>query len=159
MINILEEHDIDYFVTCVIEDPTTISGRTNYKKNQGKSNMIIYDSVKDNLMSVITPLNTTKECFDTLTNIYEKKAHPQKMHLKNKLCNMNMEKDETMASFFTNISQVKDQLVSIGVEMDEDDIIQTHIDGIPSSWETFLVVVNGREERSNFKILWHDCIQ
>ena len=59
--------------------------------------MIIYGSVKDNLMSVITPLNTTKECFDTLTNIYEKNASTQKRDLKNKLRNMNMEKDETVA--------------------------------------------------------------
>ena len=47
---------------------------------------------------------------------------------------MNMEKDDTVASFFTNISQVKDQLLIIGVNMDEDDLLQTTIDGIPSSW-------------------------
>ena len=70
-----------------------------------------------------------------------------------------MEKDEIVASFFTNISQVKDQLASIGVKMDDDDILQTTIDGIPTSWETFLAMVNGREEHPNFKILWNDCIQ
>ena len=42
---------------------------------------------------------------------------------------------------------------------DEDDLTQTSIDELPSSWETFLVAVNGREEHPNFKILWHDCIQ
>ena len=67
--------------------------------------------MKDNIMLVITPLNMTKECFDTLTNIYEKKAPTQKRDLKNKFCNMKMEKDEIVASFFTNISQVKEQLV------------------------------------------------
>ena len=81
----------------------------------------------------------------THTNLYENKAPTQKSDLKNKLCNMNMEKEETVASFFTNISQVKDQLVSIGVEMDKDDLLQTVIDGLPSSWETFLTTVNGRE--------------
>ena len=115
--------------------------------------------MKDNLMSVITPLKTEKECFDTLTNLYEKKAPTQKRALKNKLRNMKMEKDETVAYFFTNISQVKDQLASIGVEIDEDDLLQTAMYRIPSSWETFLVVVNGREEQPNFEILWHDCIQ
>ena len=73
MINILSRHDLDSFVTTVIEEPTANVGRTNYKKNQAKAKMIIYDSVKENLMSVITPLKTTKECFETLTNIYEKK--------------------------------------------------------------------------------------
>ena len=66
--------------------------------------------MKDNLVSVITPLKTIKECFSTLTNIYEKKAPNQKRDLKNKLCSMKMEKDEAMASFFKIISQVKDKL-------------------------------------------------
>ena len=66
---------------------------------------------------------------------------------------MNMERDETIASLLTNISQVKDQLASIGVETDEDDLLKTTIDGILSSWDTFLVVVNGREEHPSFKII------
>ena len=102
-INILKEHDLDYFVTTVIEESTKNEGRTDYKKNQAKEKRIIYDSMKDNLMSVITPLKKTMECFDTLANIYEK-APTQKRALKNNLCNMKMERDETIDSFFTNIS-------------------------------------------------------
>ena len=56
VINILEEHDLDSFVATMIEEPTTNARRTNYKKNQEKEKRIIYDSVKDNLMSMITPL-------------------------------------------------------------------------------------------------------
>ena len=78
MINILEEHDIDSFVTSVIEEPTTNTGKKIYKKNQAKAKRIIYDSMKDNLMPVITPLKTAKECFDTLMNLYEKKDPTQK---------------------------------------------------------------------------------
>ena len=65
VLNILKEHDLDYFVTIVIEESTKNEGRTNYKKNQAKEKRIIYDSVKDNLMSVITPLKMANECFDT----------------------------------------------------------------------------------------------
>ena len=64
---------------------------------------------------------------------------------------MNMEKDETMESFFTNISHVKDQIVGIDVYTNEYDILQTVIEGLPSSWETFLVAVNGREEKPKFQ--------
>ena len=110
-------------------------------------------------MTVITPLKTKKECFDTLTNLYEKKDPTQKRDLKNKLRNMKMERDEIATSFFTNISQVKDQLASIGVEMGEDDLLRTTIDEIPSSWETFVAAVNEREEKPNFERIWHDCIQ
>ena len=55
-------------------------------------------------MHVSTPLKTDKECFDTLTNLYEKKALSQKRALENKCWNLNMEKDEFLASLFTKIS-------------------------------------------------------
>ena len=143
--NLLGEHDLDSFMTFMVEEPTTNVARINYNKNQPKSKRIIYDSMKDNLVSMITQLKKTKECFETLTNLYEKKYLSQKRALKKRLCNLNMEKDETEASFFSNISQVRDQLASIIMVMDEGDQLQTTIDGLPSSWETFLAAVNGRE--------------
>ena len=100
--------------------------------------------MKDNLMPVITPLKTVKECLDTLTNFYEKKTLSQKRELKNKLQNLNMEKDRTIASFFTKISQVRDQIMSIGVTVDDDYLIQIVIDSLPSSWKTFFSIINGQ---------------
>ena len=159
VLNLLKEHDIDSFMNSVVEQPTTNAIRINCKKNQAKEKRIIYEYVKDNLMSMTTPFKTTKECFETLMNLYEKKAPTQNTDLKNKLHNLNMEKDETIASFFTNISQGKYHLVGIGVVTNEDDLLQTAIDGIPSSWDTFLAALNGREVDQNLEILWHDCIQ
>ena len=88
----------------MVEDPNTNARHTNYKKYQSKYKWIIYDSMKDNLMPIITPLKTVKECFDTMTNLYLKKAPSQKRELKNKIQNLNMEKYEIVASFLTNIS-------------------------------------------------------
>ena len=77
VLNILEEHDLDSFVTTVIEDSTTNARIINYNNNQSNEKRIIYESMKDNLMSVMTPLNMTKDFFDTLTNLYESKAPTQ----------------------------------------------------------------------------------
>ena len=65
-------------------------GYINYKKNQSKDRRIIYDSMKEKLMFEITPLKIANECFDTLENLYEKKAPSQKRELKNKPHNLNM---------------------------------------------------------------------
>ena len=110
-------------------------------------------------MLVITPFKTAKECFDTLTNLYERKAPNQKRVPKNKLRTLKLEKGEGVAYFFTYISQVRDQLLAIGVTVDDDDLVQTVVDGLPSSWETFLSIVNGCEVQPNFEILWNDCLQ
>ena len=97
VLNTLEEHDLDVYTTIVVEESTTNVGRFNFKKNQAKDDMIIYDLVKGNLMSMITLLKTTKECVDTLMNLYEKKALSQNMDLKYKIWNLNMEKDKDVA--------------------------------------------------------------
>ena len=133
VLNIIEEHDLDGYFSNVVEDPTFNARCIHFKKNQDKSKRIIYDSMKYNLMSVITLLKTAKECFGTMTNIYEKKESSPKRSLKNTLWTIKMEKDETMSSFFTKSSQVRDKIASIGVMVDEDDLLQTSIDGLTSS--------------------------
>ena len=77
VLNILEDHEFYSFVPIVVEEPTTNEGKINFKKNQAKPTHIIFDSVKDNFMSMIIPLKTARECFDTLTNIFKKKALSQ----------------------------------------------------------------------------------
>ena len=81
MTTILEENDLDDIVFNVSEEPTSNAGRLAYKKH-AKDRRIIYDSVKETVMPNITALKTAKECFDTLTNLYEKKAPSQKRVLK-----------------------------------------------------------------------------
>jgi hypothetical protein len=70
-----------------------------------------------------------------------------------------MEKDDFVASFFTKISQLIDQLLVIGVTIDDDDLVQSVVDGLPSSWETFLARINARKNQPDFERLWHDCLQ
>jgi hypothetical protein len=72
--NILEEGDLDELVTRLIEEPTSNTGRATYKKRQAKAKRVIFDSVKDNIMPLIAHLRITKECFDALADLYEKKA-------------------------------------------------------------------------------------
>ena len=72
---------------------------------------------------------------------------------------MKLSKDESVGSFFTKIAQVRDQLLAIGITVDDDDLVQTVVDGLPSSWETFMASVCGRENQLTFERFWNDCIQ
>ena len=148
---LLDETDLDDIVFNVIEEPTTNDGRLAYKRKQGKARRIISDSIKELVMPNITSLKTAKECFDTLVNLYEKKALSQKRVLKKRLQTLKLNKDESVGSFFTRITQVRDQLIAIGITVDDDDLVQTVVDGLPSSWETFKTSVCGRENHQPLK--------
>jgi hypothetical protein len=54
-------------------------------------------------MHVMNPIMTTTECMDTLVNHYEKKAPSHKRNLKHKLKYLNMEKGESVVSFYSKI--------------------------------------------------------
>jgi hypothetical protein len=104
IMNILHEHDLEQYVTSMMEEPTSNAGRTTFRKSQTKAKRIIFDSVKDSIMPTMTSLMTAKQCMDTLVNLYEKKAPSQKRTLKHKLKYLKMEKGESVASFFSRIS-------------------------------------------------------
>ena len=101
---ILDENDLDDIVLNVREETTTNAGRIAYKRKQGKARRIIYDSVRESVMPNITSLKIAKECFDTLANLYEKKASSQKRVLKKSLRTLKLNKDEGVSSFFTKIA-------------------------------------------------------
>ena len=143
VLNILEESDLDDLVTRVVEEPTIAQGRAAFKKKQAKAKRVIFDSVKDNLMDLLALLGTAKECFNALANLYEKKAPTQRRVLKKQLRSVRMEKDEKVATFFSRIAQIRDQLLAIGDKVEDDDLVQTVFDGLPTTWETFLASVNG----------------
>ena len=101
---ILEENDLDDLVFNTIEEPTSNAGRIAFTKKQAKTRRIIYDSVKETLMPTITTLKIAKECVDTVTKLYEKKAPNEKRVLKKRICTLKMNKDEGFGPFFTNIA-------------------------------------------------------
>jgi hypothetical protein len=156
--NILQEHDLEKYVTTVVEEPTNNAGRMTFRKIQSKAKRIIFDSVKTSIMSAMTLLKTAKDCMDTLVNSYEKHAPSQNRTLKHKLKYLKMEKGESMESFCSRIAQIGDHLLVIGVTVDDDDLLWAIFYGLPSSWETFLSSVSGREIQPMFERLWHDCL-
>jgi len=44
--NILQEHDLEKYVTTVVEEPMNNAGRMDFRKSQAKAKKIIFDSIK-----------------------------------------------------------------------------------------------------------------
>jgi hypothetical protein len=128
--NILQEHDLEQYVTTVVEEPMNNVGRATFRKSQEKAKQIIFDSVKESIMPAMTSLMTTKDCMDTLVSLYEKQAPSQKRTLKNKRNYLKMGKGESVASFCSRIAQIIDQLLVTRVTVDDDDLVQAIFYGL-----------------------------
>ena len=70
-----------------------------------------------------------------------------------------MDKNETVASFFSRMSQLKEQLLAVGAQTKEDDFIGAAIDELPDSWAPFISYVCGRGQSPSFEGFWHDCLE
>ena len=64
--NILQEHDLEQYLTTMVEEAMNNVGRVAFRKSQTKAKQIIFDSVKDSIKPTMTSLMTAKDCMDTL---------------------------------------------------------------------------------------------
>ena len=113
IVNILEENDLEDFISREIEEPTTNTARASYKRKQTKAKRIIFYSIKDNMTPIIGHLRTAKDCFDALKNLYEKKTPTHKRILKKQLRTLKMGNDDIVATFFSKIAQPKINLLQL----------------------------------------------
>jgi hypothetical protein len=79
--------------------------------------------------------------------------------LKSQLQSTKMAKGDTVSIFFMKISEIKEQLETIGEIMSDRELVLTTLNNLPKTWEPFLQSISGREALLTFDHLWTDCTQ
>ena len=93
---------------------------------------ILIESIKDNLIPYVSELKKPKEIFDALARLYESKNTSRKMTLRNQLRITKMNKNDTIATYFIKISQIKDQLIAINEQIDDSELTTLTLNGFPT---------------------------
>ena len=109
-----------------------------HKKNLVKANKIIVDSVTDQLVPQVSSLKTLKEMFDSLNKLFEGKNINQKMTLRKQLKNAKIQNAETIQSYFTRFSQIKEEIEVVEEEVENAEIVIPTLNGLPGSWDSFI---------------------
>ena len=86
-----------------------------------------------------------KEVFDALMKLFEGKNIDRKMTLRNQLKNVKIQNSETMQSYFTRVSQIKEQLEAVEEKV-EGEIVMTTLNGLPRSWDSFIQGICARKK-------------
>ena len=111
---ILEEHDLEGFIENEVPEPEGDEAKARHKKSLIKAKRIIADSIKDHLIPHVSSLKTLKEMFDALSRLYEGKNINRKMTLRAQLMGVKMQDLESIQSYFTRVSQLREQIEAIG---------------------------------------------
>jgi hypothetical protein len=95
--------------------------------------------------------------YDVLKNMFESNNTNIALALKHQLQNLKMPKDDTITTFFMNISEIRDQLSAIGETIIDRELVMITLNALPIHWEPFIQSINGREDLPQFDRLWEDC--
>ena len=76
--------------------------------------------------------------FDSLTKLFEEKKISGKMTLRNLLKNVKIQNAETIQSYFTRVSQIKEQPEAVEEEVENAEVVIATLNGLPGSWDSFI---------------------
>ena len=102
-----------------------------HKNKMVMAKRIIADSIKDHLIPQMSSLKTPKAMFDSLTKLFEGKNINWKMTLRNQLKNVKIQNAETIQSYFTRVSQIKEQLEAVDEEVEKCRYCNDHLESSP----------------------------
>jgi hypothetical protein len=128
-----------------------------FKDGDINSMSIIVDYIKEYLIPYISHLDSCKNMYDALTNLFLVKNIGQVMSLKNELRDMKMNDDDNITSYFVKISQLRDQIQAIEEIISEKKLVNIILNGPPKMWDAFATSMNTRKEYPTFEELWTCC--
>ena len=75
------------------------------------------------------------------------------------LKNVKMQDIESIQSYFTRVSQIREQIEVVGDLVEEAELVMTTMNGLPRSWDPFIKGICSRRKLMKFSKLWEDCTQ
>ena len=82
-----------------------------------------------------------------------------KMILRNQLKNVKICNAETIQSYFTRVSKIKEQLEAVDEEVENAEIVMTTLNGLPRTWDSFFQGICAKKKLVKFSRLWEECSQ
>jgi hypothetical protein len=116
------------------KNPTTLA---SHEKKEIKAKRVILDSAKDHLIPHLSKKNMTKEMFDALVGLFQRNNMNMNMVLRNKLKSVQMYRSNNVINYFMRITQVRDQITSIGEKIEDTNLVNVALNGLTKSREPF----------------------
>ena len=93
-----------------------------------------------------------------MTDLFQSRSNQRKLAFKDKLRKIKMEKGDSIPKYLTKFVQCRDELGSVGVSVDDGDLVSLALLGLLKSWHSYEDSFNGREKLSGWEQLWSDLV-
>eukprot|EP00253_Pinus_taeda_P014368 PITA_14368 len=128
-------------------------------KGEVKAKKIIRDSIDKRLVAYVSELNNSKEIYDRLVCLFKVNDANQVLFLRNKPKEIKKGKDENMQAYFLRITEIKNDLLSIGEVIPDKEMALTTLGGLLSEWYIFRTTLLNNNVIPRFEELMARCIQ
>eukprot|EP00253_Pinus_taeda_P001744 PITA_01744 len=152
---------LDHVRGNIVEPPSNASdaARDKWKTREVKTKKIIWDSIDKHLVAYISDLNTSKEIYDKLVSLFKVNDANQVLFLRNTLKEIKKGKYESMQAYFLRITEIRNNLLSIGETITDREMAFTTLGGLPSEWYVFKTTLLNNNVIPGFEELMGRCIQ
>ena len=155
----LEENEVKDFALIAVPVPNDAVQQASWRKSDVKARKILMVSMTNHLLSVTAKKETTKEMFDALKKLFERDSTSGSIALRTQLHTIKMTILEFVASYFTRVIELRDQLGDIGETIYDRELSIYILRGLPNSWESFVQSVSGHSKVPKFDKLWAVCTE
>jgi len=155
---VLDDNGLKEFIDAEFPKPTDASQVEAWQKKTAKCRRILLEGVKDHIVSSLHGKASLYLMWKALKDLFQSKSDQRKLALKDKLKNIKCEKGDSMPKYFTKFTQCRDELGSVGVTVDDEDLVSLALLGLLKSWHSYQDSVNGWEKFPGWERLWSNLV-
>lgn len=111
ILNLIENEVMDHIKGSIMQPPKDdTQAHARFMKGEVRARRILIESIKDSLIPYVSKLETTKDIYDKLVELFSVSTTGQVISLRQELYKLKMSKEDGIASYFTRILEIRDQL-------------------------------------------------
>ena len=127
---VLDDNGLKEFIDANVPKPTDVSQFRDWQKKTAKCRRILLEGVRDHIMSSLHGKASPYLMWKELIYLFQSKSDQRNLVLKDKLRNIKCEKGDSMPKYFTKFTQCRDELGSVGVTGDDEDLVRLALLGL-----------------------------
>ena len=125
--------------------PTDAAAKIVFDKKDIKAKRILLDAIKDHVIPHISGKSHAHLMRTALNKLYQSSNENKKMVLREKLKGIRMNKGENMVAYLTRITQVRDELGTVGEVVQGAELVCVALNGMIKPWVVFVESVVAHE--------------
>ncbi|GAV73510.1 zf-CCHC domain-containing protein/UBN2_2 domain-containing protein, partial [Cephalotus follicularis] len=123
------------------ETESLSSSTAEWDKSDRKARSLIRLCLADSVLVNVATEPTAKDLWTKLESLYQSKSLVNKLFLRKKLYNLRMKDGDNFSNHLHEFNTIIGQMLSIGVDVKEDDKAITLLSSLPDSWDNLIVAI------------------